>query len=439
MPGETLLPFAQNPFCKTLGVKARAGEWELALQWLLNAEGLGLASVEVFNAALSACAKARAWPAALALLASELALAADAVTYSTAVSACERGGSWPWCLRLLAEMRSLRHRPDVSAHQSAAWCSGRAGRWRAAVEGLGEARSHADVGLWSATVWACEAARAAPPPMPAALADVKRKEASVLDFVKRRSEPGDLDSVLRAIERFAGECSWLKVAGGPKAKLLSGCLRPGDRILEFGAYVGYSALTMVRHLRRLGGGGRVVSCEVDAGNARVARATIAWAGAAGEAEVRVGRAADWLSLRERLGQAELLVLDHRGTVYHEDLAAAEPLLACGARVLADNVLLPGAPLFLCWVEERHDVAIHDVPEFMRPDLDDWIVVSAPRRSASAAAGSSAARRDVRRDFRRLSAEVDAISWRSMREPVDWRAFQERLAPALRRWREECGL
>eukprot|EP00416_Gambierdiscus_australes_P043681 CAMPEP_0171117866 /NCGR_PEP_ID=MMETSP0766_2-20121228/93494_1 /TAXON_ID=439317 /ORGANISM="Gambierdiscus australes, Strain CAWD 149" /LENGTH=171 /DNA_ID=CAMNT_0011580405 /DNA_START=324 /DNA_END=836 /DNA_ORIENTATION=- len=171
---------------------------------------------------------------------------------------------------------------------------------------------------------------------------------------------------------------------------------------------------MVRQLRHLGGGGQVVSCEVDAGNAQVARAMILWAGAEEEAKVNIGRASDWLALSDRLGPVDVLILDHRGTAYHEDLAAAESSLASGARVLADNVLLPGAPLFLSYIEDQHSIAIHDVREFMRPDLDDWVVLSSPRGRASERKTWS-----TPREFLRWSAEIDAISWRSMHEPVDW--------------------
>ena len=223
---------------------------------------------------------------------------------------------------------------------------------------------------------ACEVGGGPPPSVPECFFHAAAKELSVLDFVKRRTSGGDLDEVLRVIEQFASERLWLKITGGNKARLVAGCLRPGDRVMEFGAYVGYSSLSLVRQLRRLGGGGQMISCEVDAANAHVAREMAKWAGAEGEARLHVGRASDWLA-SGKLGKVDVLLLDHRGTIYHEDLQAAAPLVATGTRVVADNVLLPGAPLFLSYIQGRFSIAVHDVPEYMRPELDDWIIVCVP--------------------------------------------------------------
>jgi len=263
------------------------------------------------------------------------------------------------------------------------------------------------------------------------------KFAALLAFLHRRAGREDLAAVLAATEAFVGERKWLKVMGGRKARLLQACLAPGDRVLEFGTFVGYSTLLLAQRLRQLGAGGHVVSCDVDVEAAEVARAVLALAGVGeAEVEVRVGAAADYLAAG-LLSTADVLVLDHRGTRYHQDLAAAERGVLAGrgsARVFADNVLLPGAPLFLAHVGNRYRLAIHEVDEFLKPGYDDWVVVaSAPLGLPPVPASTLAP------ELRRLSAEIDAESWRSEREPVDWKAFQRRLAPALYRLRAEQGL
>lgn len=64
------------------------------------------------------------------------------------------------------------------------------------------------------------------------------------------------------------------MAGGTKARVLENCIRPGDHILEFGTYIGFSALLMARRLRMLGCQGSITSVEVDAGVAHVARCVV---------------------------------------------------------------------------------------------------------------------------------------------------------------------
>ncbi|CAJ1447627.1 unnamed protein product, partial [Effrenium voratum] len=140
-------------------------------------------------------------------------------------------------------------------------------------------------------------------------------------------------SILGAIEEFAKKNRWLKVAAGQKAEILEVTVQEGDRVLEIGTYVGYTSLRLAQQ------GCKVVTLEADPLNAAVAQRVVDLAGARDRVDVRVGRAADWLS-SGRLSDIDVLILDHRGTVYHEDLAKAEPLLSSKARVVADNVLHP---------------------------------------------------------------------------------------------------
>lgn len=308
-----------------------------------------------------------------------------------------------------------------------------------------------------------EAAKEAHPPPPppmipfdvSQLGPLAKKEQKVHKFVQRYAPRGDLDATLAAIEKFAEESSWLKVAGGDKARILEGVLRPGDRVVEMGTFVGYSSMFMARRLRQLGGGGFVTTLEVDAATAMVARAIIDWAQASKEVRVRVGRGGDWIATGQ-LGNMDLLNLDHRGTKYHEDLLASESSLApTGARVMADNVFYPGAPLFLNTLAGRYSTTFHEVKEYLRPDLDDWITLSEPppipkgyvepaeppepddgwgprripRRPGMAPPGPAPP------ELRQWSAEVDAICWRSLKEDVDWVGFQRHIGPKLRAWKD----
>mmetsp|Transcript_12752 Transcript_12752/g.30139 ORF Transcript_12752/g.30139 Transcript_12752/m.30139 type:complete len:708 (+) Transcript_12752:110-2233(+) len=421
---------------------SRSGEWQAAIAVLDRAQLAGLADSETYSIGMMACASAEAWSTAVGMLSAIEGSAIpgvskDILSYGIAVYGCERGGAWPWCLSLLAEMQRGQVQPDAVTYACASQACSKGGNAQAARSVLAEMRSRG-LGDNAAKVleeasWVTDGPEMQQPVPLSALATMAPKEVNVYKYVAKRATPGDIDSVLEAIESFAQTRLWLKIQGEEKRELLERSLRKGDRIVECGCYVGYSSLVMARQLRRLGGEGSVTTIEVDAATAYVARAMISFAGAEGEVQVRVGCASDWIATGQ-LGTIDFLLLDHRGTIYHEDLHAAEPILSPHARVFADNVLYPGAPLFLNYIDvQGYDIEIHELKEFQRPDLDDWVVIARPQRPHGPMP------RATPPELRRLSAEVDAISWRSQQGPVDWVAFQDRLKPVFYNWKEERGL
>ncbi|CAJ1447625.1 unnamed protein product, partial [Effrenium voratum] len=234
-------------------------------------------------------------------------------------------------------------------------------------------------------------------------------------------------SILGAIEEFAKKNRWLKVAAGQKAEILEVTVQEGDRVLEIGTYVGYTSLRLAQQ------GCKVVTLEADPLNAAVAQRVVDLAGARDRVDVRVGRAADWLS-SGRLSDIDVLILDHRGTVYHEDLAKAEPLLSSKARVVADNVLHPGAPLFLVDVQDRYHVEVHVLEEFGM-DLEDWLLVCRPKTWPVAKGAAVASQQFAA--MRRWAAEVNRLCHESQAGPVDWQDLQARMKPALQDVMQEC--
>lgn len=423
---------------------SRAGQWQGALSLIMRGVSEGAANGESYSIAMMAAASAKEWQAALALLADADASPVkeakkDVLFYGIAIFGCMQGQAWTWCLQLLDDMRASKIQPDAMSYACASQACKDARKDAAANELLMEMR-RLKVGDQIKDVlgegqWILDTPEMRNPIPMSALEPMASKEVSLFKFVQRRATPGDVDSVIQAIERFAIERQWLKVQGEQKKELLEASIRPTDRIVEFGCYVGYSSLVMARRLRQLGRQGSVTTCEVDAAVAYVARAVHLFAGAEGEVQVRVGCASDWVTTGQ-LGIMDFLLLDHRGTIYHEDLHAAEPSLSPTARVFADNVLYPGAPLFLNYIDvQGYKIKIHELKEFLRPDLDDWVVICEPPPPEE----RKPMPRATPPEMRRLSAEVDAISWRSQEGPVDWVAFQERLKPVFYKWKEERGL
>ncbi len=121
-------------------------------------------------------------------------------------------------------------------------------------------------------------------------------------------------------------------------------------ILEIGTLAGYSAIWMARALPA---GGRLVTLEVDAKHAAVARDNIARAGLSDRAEVIVGRALDTLpSLK---GPFDFFFIDADKASIPEYFQWALRLSRSGSVIIVDNVVRGGAV-----IDEGGDAAVQGV-------------------------------------------------------------------------------
>jgi predicted O-methyltransferase YrrM len=113
------------------------------------------------------------------------------------------------------------------------------------------------------------------------------------------------------------------------------------RVLELGTLAGYSTIWLARALAP---GGRVVTLEVDARYAAVARANLERAGVAGVVDVRVGPALETLPLlaSEREEPFDFVFIDADKEQNAEYLGWALRLTRSGGLVVADNVVRGGA-------------------------------------------------------------------------------------------------
>jgi caffeoyl-CoA O-methyltransferase len=113
------------------------------------------------------------------------------------------------------------------------------------------------------------------------------------------------------------------------------------RILEIGALAGYSSIWLARALPP---DGRLISLEVSERHAAVARASLARAGLADRAEVRVGAAADLLPALAGEPPFDLVFIDADKPGYPTYLDWALRLTRPGGIIVADNCVRGGAPL-----------------------------------------------------------------------------------------------
>ena len=163
------------------------------------------------------------------------------------------------------------------------------------------------------------------------------RELEVTRLVERTATPGDPQSVLEVMDRFAQEKRFLMNVGVEKGRVLREAVsvNGAERILELGAYCGYSAVLMGAELRKVGGA--LISIEANPANAALARRVVGHAGLEDVVDIRVDTAAEGISKLK--SKFDLVFIDHWKGEYLSDLQRLENLglLEEGAIIVADNV------------------------------------------------------------------------------------------------------
>jgi len=157
------------------------------------------------------------------------------------------------------------------------------------------------------------------------------------DYVEGHAVRGDAKDVLRTIDRFAREERWLMNIGpdkGPLIRELAGRLPADARILELGAYCGYSSIMLAD---AFGPGAQITSIEVDADAVASSRRNVTMAGLSGQITFIHGPSTREIGSLE--GRFDLVFLDHWKDLYKRDLQLIESrgLIGPGSIVVADNV------------------------------------------------------------------------------------------------------
>ena len=197
--------------------------------------------------------------------------------------------------------------------------------------------------------------------------DDSNKEALVARTVANAPK-GDVDAAIRVIDDFGRNTSWLMNIGDEKGALLDHAVlrtRP-KRLLELGAFCGYSGLRMSRVMPE---GARLYSVEMNPVNASIATRVWEHAGVSDKVEAVVGTLDDGKTINRlttefglTAGSVDFLFIDHDQSHYLSDLLLllGSGLLHAGTVVLADNVKVPGAPKYLAYMRGREGVDWHTV-------------------------------------------------------------------------------
>lgn len=150
------------------------------------------------------------------------------------------------------------------------------------------------------------------------------------------------DEILsRAVERArkAGLPEIQVSSGQGKLIYLLAKMIGAKRILEIGTLGGYSTVWLGRALPK---DGELISVELDAAHAAVARETVKDAGLADKVEIVEGRGLD--EMRALEPSFDLVFLDANKDGYPAYLKQAKRLLRKGGLIVADNVVREGAVL-----------------------------------------------------------------------------------------------
>ena len=195
------------------------------------------------------------------------------------------------------------------------------------------------------------------------------REEALARHVLATAREGDLDDVIRTIDRFCYEQSFMINIGDEKGEILDAAVQRADPklVLELGTYCGYSAL---RIARAMGSQARLVSIEFNPANAAIARRIWDHAGVGDRLTVLVGTLGDGGATVERLesehgfakGSIDLVFIDHDKSAYLPDLRLiiGREWLHPGSVAVADNIKLPGAPKYRAYMKQSEDTQWHSV-------------------------------------------------------------------------------
>jgi catechol O-methyltransferase len=156
-------------------------------------------------------------------------------------------------------------------------------------------------------------------------------------YVAKNARTGDPEDVLRTLDQFAQQERWLMSVGpkkGPLIKELAQRLPANARILELGAYCGYSSIMIASAFGPLA---RITSIEIDRDAVASSRANVAVAGLSDRITFVHGPSTKMIATLT--GHFDLVFLDHWKDLYKTDLQLIEQrtLIGPGSIVVADNV------------------------------------------------------------------------------------------------------
>lgn len=179
--------------------------------------------------------------------------------------------------------------------------------------------------------------------VPSGAPDPSELDHDALDLYVQRHFSGE-DAVLREIRRRADEAGMPRIQLPPAtARAVQVLVRAAGarRVLEVGTLAGYSAVWIARALPPQG---QLITIEINADHAAVAREAVAAAGLSDRVDIRVGDAVAVMSELGPDGSFDVVFLDADKERYTTYLGMAAGLLRPGGLLMADNAFWAGRVL-----------------------------------------------------------------------------------------------
>jgi catechol O-methyltransferase len=207
------------------------------------------------------------------------------------------------------------------------------------------------------------------------------REEALAAYVGTHARRGDVDDVIRVIDDFGYHHSFMMNVGDEKGEILDEAVRRVQprRLLELGAYCGYSALRMIRVMPS---DAQLYSIELSPVNAQIARRIWDHAGVGDRVTVVVGHLGDGGSTLGRLraehgfadGELDFVFVDHDKSAYLPDLQhiLSQRWLHPGSVVVADNVMFPGAPEYRAHLREQDGKSWRTTEHQTYVEYQSWI-------------------------------------------------------------------
>ncbi|CAF3359164.1 unnamed protein product [Rotaria socialis] len=179
------------------------------------------------------------------------------------------------------------------------------------------------------------------------------KHSALLKYVLEKSQPGNVQSVINTIDEFAWNKRWLMNIGDKKGKILDDAVRSRspNTILELGTFLGYSSLRIAAQMPEKA---LFVTVESNPESATIARRIHEHAGVSNRIHIVVeptDQAIPQLKKLFNVDSFDFIFIDHTKNAYLRDfrLLEQESLIKSGTVIVADNVVIPGAPDYLKYV------------------------------------------------------------------------------------------
>ncbi|KAF4318087.1 hypothetical protein BBO99_00003930 [Phytophthora kernoviae] len=176
--------------------------------------------------------------------------------------------------------------------------------------------------------------------------------AKCLEYVREHAERGSPASVLSCIDEFASTNHMMNI-GQVKGAVIDEEIRKKKPAImaELGAYTGYSAVRFASLQCKVNADSHYYSFEYSPVFAERVREVVEIAGLSNQVTVYVGPFSEQYEVL-RGKTVDMYFIDHEKTVYLSDLKLilASGTLVPGSVIAADNVVRPGAPDYLEFIE-----------------------------------------------------------------------------------------